>query len=405
MEVKLRKVLAFNSSKTTTTLHNNVKDMERPVHCKEQQHVVFLKIHKSGSTTLIGTFQKFAYTKKLQMMVPSTNNNMFDWPLEFQPNKDNVENPNNEKFDMLVNHIVFNKTSISSLMKPDTKYVTILREPLPHLRSSFQYFELNLKKRIADTGPEAIERFLMNPWKFDFIPDWLENIIPYAANRINSVTRNLQSADLGLSYWKFDDQSAVDKFVDKTMSDFDFIMVLERLDESLAVLRRIMCWEMKDVMYIPKNINPKRSFEVTQLTEQAIHNVYKWNNVDTKLYDRANRQLDVHLGRYPDIKDEVAQYKKFHLTIAEFCLHQHTRNRSITIPGSRWNSPFVVDNEYCVLLQMDERDLTHAFKCKQYPKHKGCFGKDGERVRKVYSMIEGAIEYQYMDFPQNKTDT
>jgi hypothetical protein len=53
--------------------------------------------------------------------------------------------------------------------------------------------------------------------------------------------------------------------------DFQLVMLTEYFDESLVLLRRLLCWGVKDVLYIPKNQNSlKPSFTFTA-NDYALH--------------------------------------------------------------------------------------------------------------------------------------
>ena len=331
------------------------------------------------------------------MMVPNVENNMFNWPMEFRPNIDNVKNVQDERFDMLVNHIIFNKTSIAPLMSPEAQYVTILRDPLAHLSSSFRYFDVNANGRLG-LGVEGFKRFLTDPAKYDATPYWMKNVLPLSRNRINSLTRNLQAADLGLSYWDFDKPRIVEEFMNRTMKTLQFVVILERIDESLVLLRRHMCWRMQDIIFISKNVNPTRLLKMNDYPGWARINAYKWNNVDLLLYQAANRRLDDLRSSANGLDDEVAAYRTIQRQVTKYCnglLREPGQHKStLTIKAGRWNERFLVDSKFCVLLLLDERDLTHVFKCKQHPEHKDCQEKSGYRAKMMLSMIEGEIEYR-----------
>lgn len=411
VKIYLHNVVIYNGTTARMPDHKNdsyeyrsLNASRRQPQCLPQMSLMFLKTHKSGSTTLIATFQKYAYLNKLLMMVPRTNNNMYNWPMEFRPNKDNMKSPTHTKFDMLVNHIIFNKTSINKLMKAQTKFVTILREPLFHLRSAFDYFNLNKNHRLGK-GKAAMELFLSDPDEYDKLPFWMDNIVYFANNRINSMTRNLQSADLGLSYWDFDNEDIVQSFVKAVLDEFHFILILERLEESLVLFRRVMCWEMKDIMFIKKNVNPKHEYRVEDLSLQSRINAYKWNNVDLMLYREATSKLDQLLSEEPDIYDEIEVYRKLRHSITKYCvegiLYKHVKD-PLVIPAGRWNTEIIVDSTYCALLLLDERDMTHVFKCLQYPWHTDCQGKSGARFQQIQDMIEGAQDFEEIPMSTRK---
>ena len=72
---KLSVVLDNSGVKTTTTKPNT--------DYIKHNSMLFLKTHKSGSTTLIAPFQKYAYLHSLSVMVPNIDFAMFNWPMEF----------------------------------------------------------------------------------------------------------------------------------------------------------------------------------------------------------------------------------------------------------------------------------------------------------------------------------
>lgn len=401
----MRKVFHIDSAKIVLTadgvgLENEQKNLALKPAADKQSSMVFLKTHKSGSTTLIAPFQKYAYMNNLLVMVPNQGLTMLDWPLEFSPNIVNIPAKENEKFDMLLNHVIFNKSSIAPLMKPNTKYFTVLREPLAHLKSSFKYFGIDIH-HVLGIGKAGFEKFLSDPYRYDIMPPWIQVVVPLADNRVNSLTQNLQSADLGLMRRDFFNNTKVDQFIAKTMSDFDLILILERIHESLILFRRMMGWEMKDVMFIAKNGNPSE-FTIPDLSEDAKTRGRWWCSVDQALYLAANQKLSKLADKEKDLHLEINVFKKVQKSITEFC-HRFATNHSkgisdtLTIPQSAWNSEFRVDHTYCVLLLLDERDMTLLFKCKQAPDHPEC-RSDVQRVHSLTAMLEGDQLYRFLAF-------
>lgn len=385
------KLVLLASDSQTTTINDD------PNQAKKHKSMVFLKTHKSGSTTLIAPFQKFAYLNNLLVMVPNVDTAMFNWPLEFKPNRDNVPNPPNKTFDMLVNHIIFNKTSIAPLMKPDTKYFTVLRDPLAHLKSSFGYFGLNVDGHLGE-GKAGFEKFLESPAKHDHMPDWIKPVLPFANNRINSLTRNVQSADLGLMYKDFFNKTRVDDFIAKTLYDFDLILILERIHESLVVFRRLMGWDMADIVFMAKNWRPA-GFTVRDMSPEAQKRGRAWCDIDARLYTAANQKLTRMASQEEGLQEEITVFKQVQQTVTQFCWNpERTINSTIIIPQSTWNRQFVVDNKYCVLLLLDERDLTLIFKCQQKPEHRECPQPSHRRLDAHQNMLEGKEKFHFIPF-------
>ncbi|KAK8786732.1 hypothetical protein V5799_023492 [Amblyomma americanum] len=64
---------------------------------------------------------------------------------------------------------------------------------------------------------------------------------------------------------------------------FDLVMVVERLNESLVLLRDLLCWEMDDVVMF--KINARRSVFQRPPEASLANELRKLNAVDTRLYE------------------------------------------------------------------------------------------------------------------------
>ena len=346
--------------------------------CQRQNNFVFIKIHKSGSTTMIAPFQKYAYLYNLTMVVPSLNNNIhLSWPCKFIPYMSHMAPPRDQPFQALVNHVIYNKETFQSLMHPSTKYLTIVREPIPHLISAYQYFSVSANNTFLRRGPKEFEQFLLNPVEHDPKPYWM-NRIP--CSRLKSPTRNLQSFDLGLHHSDFDNQSAVQTFVEQIRQDFDILLVLERLSESLVLMKRRFCWSMQDILHVNKNVQKTAwGWNIQNISQELIPHVYQWNNADTLLYRMANEKLnELKIGE-ENLADEIKVYEETNAKVSQYCkkvTSAHAKNSTLLQPliidKTQFNERFVVDVKFCTLLLIREEDFTLLHKCRQYPSYKQC---------------------------------
>ncbi|XP_067936475.1 galactosylceramide sulfotransferase-like [Watersipora subatra] len=364
--------------KTVAMTHSTVSVKPTQKSCQRLNSFVFIKTHKSGSTTMIAPFQKYAYLYNLTMMVPSSNNNIhLSWPFRFMPSVSNMPAPGNRKFQALVNHIVFNKTSIEPLMDVKTAYITILREPAPHLVSAYQYFSVNFDNVFLRKSLTDFELFLSDPTKHDPVPTWMQKM---KNTEILSLTRNLQSADLGLHYTEFDNLTSVRSFVNGIEKDFSIILVLERLAESLVLMKRKFCWSMEDVIHVNKNVQKIAwNWNFRNISQHLIPKIYEWNNVDTELYRMANDKLNkLRLGE-TDLDEEIKVYNNINTKVSQYCAGS-VRHWIDTVPipeplvidSTKFNNRFVVDRRVCGLLVVPEEDFTLLHKCRQYPDYKQC---------------------------------
>ena len=365
-----------------------------PKPCEKKKNFVFIKTHKSGSTTLIAPMQKFAYKNDLYMVVPSMDHNVqLGWPYNFVPLNNIVMPPQGKNFQALVNHVVYNRTVMDSIMEPKTTYITVVRDPKPHLLSTYIYFGLNEGFKIG-YDPEAFEKFLNDTKRYDSLPEYMikmgmDNV------HIKSMTRNLQSADLGLENRLFDNPDATHKFIEQIEREFDFILILERLAESLVLMKRKMCWSMQEIIRINKNRRPQ-NWGYDKINPNLAQNAYAWNNVDSLLYNMAQKKLNNMRKGEKRLNEEIALYNKINANVLRYCAPMDKWNTTtlkdpepLIVEKSDFNEQFEVDREFCVLLLLHEDDFTFLFKCKQYPDHRQCKEKISH-LHELYSLLRGA---------------
>lgn len=322
------------------------------------------------------------------MMVPSYGHNThLGWPYPFIARNNIVMPPPGKKFDALVNHAVYNRTALRDLMNPDAAYITVLREPTSHLLSAYHYFGID-KKLGREEGPENFERFLNDPKNLDNIPDWLIDLGAHEnKTHIKSLTRNLQSADLGLHYNNFNNETAIALFEWNIQKDFHIILILERLSESLVLMKRKLCWKMQDIVRISKNIR-KLVWGYPNTKPGTLDKAHEWVNIDKRLYDMGNRKLDSQVQNEERFDDELMIYNSINDQISTFCVPLSKWNTSSTdeppplvIGPTPYSEEFSVDRKFCVLLLLEEPQVTLLFKCKQYPNNPQCLTEEKELQR------------------------
>ena len=103
--------------------------------------IVFVKSHKTGSTTLASIFQRFGLVQKLLFALPKSKH-IFSTTKLFS-RKFVLPKPTSlakRSFDILTNHAVYNRKEMDAVV-PDAKYIAIVRDPVFQFESAFGYFE------------------------------------------------------------------------------------------------------------------------------------------------------------------------------------------------------------------------------------------------------------------------
>lgn len=87
-------------------------------------------------------------------------------------------------------------------------------------------------------------------------------------------------------------REVIEEEISRIQADFDFILILEHFDVSLAVLRQKIGWKLEDIQYLKINsISDIIKDERQWLGEDLNDNFKELNFGDMVLYERFNRSL------------------------------------------------------------------------------------------------------------------
>ncbi|XP_046561345.1 galactose-3-O-sulfotransferase 2-like [Haliotis rubra] len=209
----------------------------------EKQHIVFVKTHKAASSTVLNIVYRFAQERGLIIILPKVGNYLNGKHL----NKTNIlPPPKGKKFDILCNHAIFNYTSFSSYLPADTEYIGIVREPFQRFISAMYYFRFThthkyLQRIPARHGSKILMKYLENPMAWEPV------------NPLESQTNNRMAIDFGFPAQLFHNESLFEEYLVTLNKTFRVIMVAEKFDESLILVKRFLNWNLRDVVYIVKN--------------------------------------------------------------------------------------------------------------------------------------------------------
>lgn len=232
--------------------------------------ILFVKTHKTGSSTMANIVHRLGDARNLKFMLP-TNGIHLGWPGSF-PGRDFSANPAHQ-YDIVCNHAVYNGTAMLAYLKeqPVPFRLTLLREPLAQLVSAFRYFRRQrIAERIEDGEIDDATRYeqpspagtaLMKGMRaaelaggsdlwatrikfLRHIDDHPFNFHPYVRARF----RNPQAHDLGF-YELFKHRRPSWKEVEDWIDglNFDQVVLTEHYSEGLVLLRGKLNLDMQEV--------------------------------------------------------------------------------------------------------------------------------------------------------------
>ncbi|XP_033839697.1 galactose-3-O-sulfotransferase 3 [Periophthalmus magnuspinnatus] len=238
--------------------------------------VVFLKTHKTASSTMQNLLFRFAERHNLTVALPvPACGHQFCYPRTFTSH---FVHPHTLPPNIITNHMRFNKAELQRLMPTNTTYITIMREPSSMFESLFVYYSQYCQsfKRVANVSLEA---FLDNPWRY------------YRAEEKDSMyARNTLTFDLGGDKDRpATDEAYAKSFTAQVEQRFSLVMISEYFDESLILLRHLLNWDLEDIVYFKLNMRTESSKQ--SLNPQLSAKIRAWNSVDAHLFDHFNASL------------------------------------------------------------------------------------------------------------------
>ncbi|XP_064597709.1 galactose-3-O-sulfotransferase 2-like isoform X2 [Liolophura sinensis] len=308
----------------------------------EVRHLAFVKVHKAGSTTVMNILERFAYKRNLLLALPQKANILHYGFSNIVPR------PKNSPFDMLITHVDhYDRKLFASVLPADTKYIGIIREPLMLSISAFEYYHRNYGLYKNVPGKEKLREYLQHRAMYE----------PKQASM--SYTNNRMSYDFGLPQKSFHDEAAIKKFLFQLDSEMDLVLVVEKFSESLVLLKRLMCWQLKDVLYITRNKNDQKDSVHFSADEMKYHRDFSL--ADNMLYDYFTNRLNEKLqAERNDFQEEVDLLKSMLPKVSSFCQKASSNNWKTTerlvFNKTKFNDVFQVDLKDCRLMLL--RELT-----------------------------------------------
>ncbi|XP_017163198.1 galactosylceramide sulfotransferase isoform X2 [Poecilia reticulata] len=241
--------------------------------CSPKVNIMFMKTHKTASSTILNILYRFGEKHKLKFALPNRRND-FCYPQPFLCSQVKDYRPG-ECFNILCNHMRFNYQEVSKLLPPNTLYVTILRDPVHLFESAFHYFQKIIPLTWRISGNNKLTEFLNNPEAF------------YSLEAINSFyLKNLLFFDFGFDNNLKANDPRVMKEILYLSKLFHLVLIAEYFEESLILLKDLLCWSMEDILYFKLNV--RRTSSVSRLDPETRAKALQWNWADWKLYQHFN---------------------------------------------------------------------------------------------------------------------
>lgn len=185
-------------------------------------------------------------------------------------------------------------------------YFSILRNPVQLMESSFSYY----RGTAAFSRARSLEEFLSQPYLY---------YNPTDGNR--HYARNLMTFDFGFNPDGEVSAERVQLMLKAIEASFDLLLISEYFDESMVLLKEMLCWDLDSVVSFPLNI--RDSSTKSRLSDTIVEKIKEWNRLDWEIYTHFNRtfweRIDRDIGR-ERMRREVQALRERQEELARTCL-------------------------------------------------------------------------------------
>ncbi|XP_045701664.1 galactose-3-O-sulfotransferase 2 [Phyllostomus hastatus] len=337
-------------------------------------NVMFLKTHKTASSTVLNILFRFAETHNLSVALPAGSRFHLGYPWLFLARYVEGAGPDGSqrRFNIMCNHLRFNLPEVQKVMPNDTFYFSILRNPVFQLESSFAYYRSYVP---AFRAAPSLDAFLAAPHAFY---NWSQSLN-------NAYARNHMWFDLGFDPAAVAAESYVRARLAEVERRFQLVLIAEHFDESMVLLRHRLRWRLDDVVSFRLNLRSPRS--VASLTPESQERAKHWCALDWRLYQHFNRtfwaSVRAELGPRR-LRAEVARLRARRRELTGLCLQD-------SVPKNKTQ----ITDRKLLPYQSGEADIL-GYNLRQ--------GLDDETLRMCRRMVMPELQYMAhlysLQFPQ-----
>lgn len=320
--------------------------------CVRKHNLYFLRTHQTGTSSVTNIFYRYGQEHNLNFVMYPLKLNI-NYPGKMNAHYLESVRPEKGEYNILCQYIRHNKMDVLRMLPDGVIFTTLLRHPLDQFLSVFNNFDIKSAIPNLQVYHNPYREFFRNP----------DRIAKLSPDNIYHMLQNSMSFDMGLNPIKFKDTDVVDDFIAKVDEDFHLVMILEMLDESLVLLKRLMCWDLKQLIYVKLSMNNEYKTSVDEDIQQKI---LEWNAIDLRLYNHFKAKLEILVAAQDEsFHAEVAALKSLNTAFWKECytnaLPVYNGNKIGFILSEDHKS-----NTTCKLLATDDVTQTHIIGMKQF---------------------------------------
>ncbi|KAG2465739.1 G3ST2 sulfotransferase, partial [Polypterus senegalus] len=338
---------------------NKSDEKQSPRSCQPKMNVMFLKTHKTASSTILNLLCRFGEKHGLTFALPTKYR--FGYPKFFSSRSiKGFSQQDGRVYNIMCHHMRFKRPEVQKVMPADTFYFTILRNPVTMAESAYTYFKFLVPSFYRSA---SFVNFIAHPWMY------------YHPKIQNSyLARNLLWFDFGFDHNANFSLQEAQIGVAEIQQSFNLILLADYFDQSMVLLRDALCWSLDDIVTF--RLNSRSSDARKHLSQAQEDQVKQWNAMDWYLYQSFNKTFWQKVESFGKSRmdQEVASLQARRKELENLCLLQvrkggqsktgqarilaYDLNLNLSLP----------DKEHCLRMILTEYQYTDLLHKKQFPR-------------------------------------
>ncbi|CAN8025793.1 unnamed protein product, partial [Ixodes persulcatus] len=329
--------------------------------CKGVNNVAFIKTHKCASSSVQNILFRYGYTRKLNFAIGSKDVYL-GHPEPFNRSMVPSLGMYGQRYHMLAHHSRYSvREEYASVINSNVFLFTIVREPM----AIFESLAAHLKFKDIH-----IDDFANTTRKGHFTSYLSGKRTEYGRIGVNQM-----AFDLGLTQGDLNDSRQIVHFIRRIDAAMNFVLVAERMDESLILLKNALCWNLSDVIGFQQNVRVPQSLpsRIPHVVQKAILTV---NFVDVALYSFFRSKLDDAIAAYgvERMQNDVAELRRRRMELYGDCVETEEPADKVfpaefvyrkDVVGYRLKNGTARDHGLCRLLLANELQFTSMIRQRQ----------------------------------------
>ena len=122
-------------------------------------------------------------------------------------------------------------------------------------------------------------------------------------------------------------QEKIDAFIQHLDNEMDFVLITDRMDESLVLLKEYLGWNITDIMYLNRMVSSKPKVTMSDETKAKI---LQYQVIDRQIFDHFNASFERHIDKIgrEKVASLVKQFREVRETFENKCF-----NKNKTVKG------------------------------------------------------------------------